>query len=454
MLAVAILAAGKGTRMRSTLPKVLQPLNGISLIERVLSSCKEVNPERRLLIVGHEAEKVKKALGHYSKLEFILQQPQNGTGHAIQQLQPTLENFEGDLLVLNGDVPLLRSSTIKDLLVKHRSFKSGVTFLSTKISNPKGYGRVFADESGKVSSVIEDKDCNHEQRKNTLTNSGIYCFDWKQLNQIISTLSDNNAQKEIYLTDAIAKFPKAMHVEVDDPKEVWGINDRIQMAQCEAFHQERLRNYWMKEGVSFIDPTSCTLSDQCEFGIDVVIEPQTHLRGACHIGNNCHLGPGSFIKDSTLGDRVIAHHSVIDKVKISNNVVIGPFSHLRPESEISSNCKIGNFVEIKKSIIAEDSRISHLSYIGDSLIGKHVNIGAGTITANYDGTNKNKTIIGAHSKTGANSVLVAPINIGSNVTVGAGSTLTKDVTNNSLAIERSKQLVIKDWIPNSQPLSN
>ena len=447
MLAIAILAAGKGTRMKSSLPKVLQSLGGISLIERVISSCKGINPDRRLLIVGHQAEKIKQSLSNYSGLEFILQDPQNGTGHAVQQLQPLLKNFEGDLLVLNGDVPLLKTSTIENLLEKHHHNQACVTFLTARIPNPKGYGRVFADEHGQVSRIIEDKDCTKEQRLNTLTNAGIYCFNWNKLKLILNTLSNDNSQREIYLTDAVAKLSKAVHLEVDDSQEVIGINDHIQMAKCEAVHQKNLRNYWMKEGVTFIDPNSCTLSDDCEFGQDVVIEPQTHFRGSCKVGNNCKLGPGSFINNSTLGNSVTIINSVIDGAKVLNNVVIGPFSHLRPATEISSNCKIGNFVEIKKSLIGENSNVSHLSYIGDSEIGKRVNIGAGTITANYDGITKHKTIIGDDTKTGANSVFVAPIKLGANVTVAAGSTLTEDVPNRSLAIERSKQLIKEDWSP-------
>ena len=445
MLAVAILAAGKGTRMKSALPKVLQTLNGISLVERVLSSCKEVNPDRRLLIIGHQADEVKQSLSHYSGLEFVLQHPQKGTGHAVQQLQKELKNFKGELLLLNGDVPLLKHYTIHSLLKKHRKHQASVTLLTAKVTNPKGYGRVFVNEEGRINKIIEEKDCSTAQLQNTLTNAGIYCFDWEQLNPILSTLSDNNAQKEIYITDAIAKLSKAIHLQVDDAKEISGINDRMQLAQCEAFHQESLRNYWMKEGVTFIDPMSCTISDECQFGKDILIEPQTHFRGSCTIGNNCHIGPGTLIKNSSLGTHVTVINSVVDNSKVLNNVIIGPFSHLRPETEISNNCRVGNFVEVKKSFVGKDSNISHLSYIGDTQIGSQVNIGAGTITANYDGKNKHKTVIGDNSKTGANSVLVAPINIGKHVTVAAGSTLTKDVPNESLAISRSKQLIKINW---------
>tara|TARA_Y100001968_G_scaffold187355_1_gene171774 strand:- start:46116 stop:47480 length:1365 start_codon:yes stop_codon:yes gene_type:complete len=446
MLAVAILAAGKGTRMKSTLPKVLQPLGGISLIERILTSCKAINPDRYLLIVGHQSTKIEKSLNHLSELEFIIQSPQNGTGHAIQQLLPILKGFKGDLLVLNGDVPLLKTSTIEKLLEKHRSIKAGVTLLSARHPNPEGYGRVFSNDSGVIYKIIEDKDCNQIERQNTLTNAGIYCFDWQQLSPILSKLSSNNSQNEIYLTDAVTQITKAIHLEVDDPNEVNGINNRLQMANCEKLLQKNLRDHWMQEGVTFIDPESCTLSEECNFGHDVVIEPQTHLRGSCEIGHKCRLGPGSLIQNSVLGENVTVIQSVLNDVKIKNHVTVGPFAHLRPGAEISNYCKIGNFVEIKKSVIGEMSNVSHLSYIGDSDLGRKVNIGAGTITANFDGINKHKTIIGDNSKTGANSALVAPITIGTNVTIGAGSTISKNVPNNALAIERGNQTVQENWV--------
>tara|TARA_Y100001968_G_scaffold326434_1_gene369484 strand:- start:3050 stop:4411 length:1362 start_codon:yes stop_codon:yes gene_type:complete len=445
MLAIAILAAGKGTRMKSDLPKVLQKLGGKSLINRVLESCKEIRAERRLIIIGHQSEKIKESLGAHKGLEFVHQEPQDGTGHAIQQLLPILSDFKGELLVLNGDVPLLKVATIQQLLNKHIKSKAEVTLLSARISNPKGYGRVFANREGKVIKIIEDRDCTEKELENKLTNSGIYCFNWEKLSTLLPFLSKENSQKEVYLTEVIASIGSALHLEVDDPKEVLGINDRIQLAQCESIIQERLRNFWMEEGVSFIDPSSCTISEECTFGNDVVIEPQTHLRGGCRIGNNCHLGPGTLIRDSTLGNNVNVTNSVINFSTISNNISIGPFAHLRPETTISSSCKIGNFVEIKKSNIGEGTNISHLSYVGDSEIGEKVNMGAGTITANFDGLQKHKTIIGDCSKTGANSVLVAPITIGEKVTIGAGSTITKNIPSNSLAIERSKQLIKENW---------
>ncbi len=445
MLSVAILAAGKGTRMKSKLPKVLQPLGGRTLLERVLSGCIELKPDRLFVIVGHQAELVKSKACHVSGVEFIEQNPQNGTGHAIQQLIPALADFEGELLVLNGDVPLLRQETLERLVSQHRESNSEATFLSAKLENPNGYGRVFSDEKGQVSAIIEDRDCNKKELENNLTNAGIYCFNWNTLKAILPNLSNKNNQKEVYLTDAVSMVKKAMHLQVNDVEEVCGINDRLQMAECEALLQQRLRKFWMNNGVTFTDESSSTISDNCVLGKDVIIEPQTHLRGKCHIGDNCRIGPGSFIEDSWIGANVKILYSVIRDAKIGDNVEIGPYAHLRPNTDIAQECKIGNFVEIKNSVLGLGTKVNHLSYIGDSVLGKKVNIGAGTITANYDGRRKHRTIIGDETKTGANSVLIAPITLGAQVTVGAGSTLTRNVPDGSLAIARTKQLTKKEW---------
>ena len=441
MLAIAILAAGKGTRMKSDLPKVLHPLAGKSLIDRVLASTQGLNPSHRLIVVGHKSKAIEESLKNYQDLDFVLQQPQNGTGHAIQQLRSQLKGFIGELLVLNGDVPLLEKETLSSLLKFHKESKASVTFLSTSLESPAGYGRVFTNESGLVKEIIEERDCTNEQRKNKLINAGIYCFDWQQLSDVLSTLSSQNSQNEIYLTDTISLLKKALHFEVDNPFEVKGINDRYQLYECEHYIQKKLKSLWMRKGVSFIDPISCSISEDSIFGTDVIIEPQTHIRGKCHIGNGCHLGPGTVITNSTLGKNVLAIHSFINKAIIGNNTSIGPFAHIRPESNISENSKIGNFVEIKKSSIGKGTKINHLSYVGDSTLGTNINIGAGTITANFDGKNKHRTIIDDYSKTGANSVLVAPIKIGSHVTIGAGSTISKDIPDKSLVIERSKAII-------------
>ena len=445
MLAVAVLAAGKGTRMKSALPKVLQPLAGATLVERVLASARNLAPERRVLIVGHQADRVEQQLSHVEGLEFVLQQPQNGTGHAVQQLIAPLQSFTGELLVLNGDVPLLRPETIEQLVETHRNSGADVTLLTARLEDPTGYGRVFADENGCVSAIVEHRDCSEEQRNNNLTNAGIYCFNWERLAAVLPQLSTDNDQGELYLTDTVAMLERAMHVEVADADEVNGINNRRQLAQCETLLQQRLRDHWMDEGVTFVDPGSCTLSEDCRFGRDVVIEPQTHLRGACSIGDHCRLGPGSLLEDCELADNVTVLHSVIRDARVARDVAIGPFAHLRPAADIGEGCRIGNFVEVKKSTLAAGSKVNHLSYIGDATLGENVNVGAGTITANYDGVNKHQTMIGDRSKTGANSVLVAPVTIGADVTIGAGSTITKDVPTGALALGRAKQWMKEGW---------
>ncbi|MCT0215236.1 bifunctional UDP-N-acetylglucosamine diphosphorylase/glucosamine-1-phosphate N-acetyltransferase GlmU [Synechococcus sp. CS-1330] len=445
MLAVAVLAAGKGTRMKSALPKVLQPLAGATLVERVLASFEQLEPERRLLIVGHQAERVEQQLQGLSGLEFVLQQPQNGTGHAVQQLLEPLKNFSGDLLVLNGDVPLLRPETLAALLEQHRSSGAAVTMLTARLADPSGYGRVFADANGSVSAIVEHRDCNDQQRLNDLTNAGIYCFNWAKLAEVLPKLTTDNDQGELYLTDTVALLRPAMHREVADADEIAGINDRIQLSQCETALQERLKRHWMAEGVSFVDPASCTLSEGCRFGQDVVVEPQCHFRGSSSIGDGCRIGPGCLIEDSNLGAGVTVLYSVLRQVQVGEHCAIGPFAQLRPGTSLAEHCHVGNFVEVKNSSLANGVKVNHLSYIGDADLGAGVNVGAGTITANYDGVRKHRTVVGAGSKTGANSVLVAPLTLGENVTVGAGSTITKDVPAGSLALGRARQLVKENW---------
>jgi len=445
MLAVAVLAAGKGTRMKSALPKVLQPLAGATLVERVLASCEQLQPERRLLIVGHQAERVEQQLQGLSGLEFVLQQPQNGTGHAVQQLLEPLNNFSGDLLVLNGDVPLLRPQTLAALLEQHRSSGAAVTLLTARLDDPSGYGRVFANANGSVSAIVEHRDCSDQQRLNHLTNAGIYCFNWAMLAEVLPKLTTDNDQGELYLTDTVALLQPAMHREVADADEIAGINDRLQLSQCETALQERLKRHWMANGVSFVDPASCTLSEDCRFGQDVVVEPQCHFRGSSSIGDGCRIGPGCLIEDSSLGAGVTVLYSVLRQVQVADHCAIGPFAQLRPGTSLGEHCHIGNFVEVKNSSLANGVKVNHLSYIGDADLGAGVNVGAGTITANYDGVRKHRTVVGAGSKTGANSVLVAPLTLGENVTVGAGSTITKDVPAGSLALGRARQLVKENW---------
>ncbi|GCE65257.1 UDP-N-acetylglucosamine diphosphorylase/glucosamine-1-phosphate N-acetyltransferase [cyanobiont of Ornithocercus magnificus] len=445
MLVVAVLAAGRGSRMKSTIPKALHLLAGVTMVERVLANVHIVQPERRLLIIGYGAEQIKKHLNHLKELEFVLQLSQRGTGHAVQALLPVLQDFNGELLVLNSDAPLLQPKTISQLVGEHRSSKADMTILTARLANPSGYGRVFTNSMGQVSAVVEHLDCSEEQKHNNLINAGAYCFSWPALARVLPKLRTDNHQNELYLTDTVAMLPKVRHLSAADTDEIIGVNNCSQLADCEFVLQQRLKKHWMMKGVTFIDPASCTLSEDCSFGYDVVIEPQTHLRGICKINNNCRLGPGSLIEDTILGQNTVVLNSVVRGAIIGNSVTIGPFAHLRPNTKINDECRVGNFVEVKNSRFGKGTKASHLSYIGDADLGHQVNIGAGTITANYDGTQKHQTIIGDGSRTGANSVIVAPVILGTDVMIGAGSTITRDIPNGALGLGRARQLVKQNW---------
>ena len=448
MLTVAILAAGKGTRMASSLPKVLHKLSGKTLLQRVLDSCNELKPNKIFIIVGHKSKEVEDSIIKSKNIHFIVQNPQKGTGHAIQVLSNKVKKHEGKLLVLNGDVPLIKAETLKKLINFHDSKTADVSLISTKKKNPYGYGRVFT-KNNLIERIIEEKDCDIDQRLNILVNAGIYCFSWLKLSSIINTLESNNKQKEIYLTDTITLLKKSYSFEVEDNGELQGINNRVQLSKCEETIQTLIKEKHMVGGVTFVNPASCTISEESIIGLDVIIEANTHIRGNSKISNNCTIGPNTYIKDTIVNENCEIINSTVFNSKVMNHVNIGPYSHIRPNSEISSYSKIGNFVEIKNSQLDENVKINHLSYVGDSKIGEFTNIGAGTITANFDGTKKHQTKIGKNSSIGANTVLIAPINLGESVTTGAGSVITKDSQNNSLAIARSKQVNIKNWKRNN-----
>ncbi|ACK73627.1 UDP-N-acetylglucosamine pyrophosphorylase [Gloeothece citriformis PCC 7424] len=445
MVAVAILAAGRGTRMKSNLPKVLHPLGGRSLVERVLESCQLINPEKRLIIIGYQAEAVKQTLEPYEGIEFVEQKEQLGTGHAIIQLIPYLQNFQGDLLVLNGDVPLLRSESLHHLIEIHKTNQNSATILTAHLPHPKGYGRVFCDGNNLVTQIVEERDCTDAQRQNKRVNGGIYCFNWPQLAEVLPKLKPDNDQQEYYLTDVVKYLNSVMAVDVEDYLEISGINDRKQLATAYDILQNRIKDYWMRAGVTLIDPDSITIDDTVELQPDVIIEPQTHLRGQTVIGSGCRIGPGSLIENSKIGENVTVLYAVITDSEVESGCRIGPYAHLRGEAKIKASCRIGNFVEIKKSTVGEKSNVAHLSYLGDATLGDKVNVGAGTITANYDGVKKHPTVIGNNTKTGANSVLVAPVTIGNDVTIAAGSVINKDVPDDSLAIARERQKNISGW---------
>lgn len=446
-LAVAVLAAGKGTRMRSRLPKVLHPLGGRTLVENVLASLDQVQPERQIAIVGYLADEVRAALAHVGELEFVEQTEQLGTGHAVQQIIPTLAGFEGNLLVLNGDVPLLRPETIAKMVQTHVENNNAATILTAQFDDPTGYGRVFCDDSSIVSEIIEHRDCTPEQRGNKRINSGIYCFNWQTLMTVLPHLKSDNDQNEYYLTDVVKALSPVMALDVDDIEEISGINNRKQLSDAATVLQRRIKDELMLSGITMINPDSITIDATVKVEPDVVIEPETHLRGTTTIAAGCHIGPGTLIENSTIGAGTTVRYSVISDSTVEGTGKIGPYAHLRGQAIIGEGCRIGNFVEIKQSQLGKKTNAAHLSYLGNATLGTNVNIGAGTITANYDGVNKHHTTIKDNTKTGSNSVLVAPVTLGENVTVGAGAIVTTDVEDNCLIVTRGERRVIKNWQP-------
>ena len=449
MVAVAVLAAGRGTRMKSHLPKVLHPLGGKTMLERVLESCALIQPSRYVVVVGYGADAVKASLSHWENVEFVVQEQQLGTGHAVQQLLPVLAGSDEDVLVLNGDVPLLRQETLQELRETHQTNGNAATLLTAQLENPQGYGRVFCDETKQVQAIIEDRDCTPEQKRNQRINAGVYCFNWQKLAQLLPHLSADNDQQEYYLTDVFTSLSPVMAMDVADVEEISGVNHRKHLAAAYTTLQERIKEKWLLAGVTLIDPDSITIDETVELSPDVTIEPQTHLRGKTVIASGCRLGPGSLIENSQLGENVAVLYSVLSDSTVEAGTRIGPYAHLRGKAEIGSGCRVGNFVEIKNTQLGEGCNVAHLSYLGDATLGTKVNIGAGTITANYDGVNKHQTRIGNNAKTGSNSVLVAPVTLGDEVTVAAGSVVTEDVPTDALVIARSRQVIKPGWRLNS-----
>ncbi|MBD0270021.1 MAG: bifunctional UDP-N-acetylglucosamine diphosphorylase/glucosamine-1-phosphate N-acetyltransferase GlmU [Cyanobacteria bacterium Co-bin8] len=447
MVAVAILAAGKGTRMKSSLPKVLHSVGGKTMVERVLEGLSGINPEHQFIIFGFGKDQVQNALSHRSNLTFVEQAEQLGTGHAVQQVIPHLEGFEGDLLVLNGDLPLLRPSTLENLVKTHQDKGNAATLLTAQLPDPTGYGRVFCNDQNIVTEIVEHRDCTPAQRQNPRINAGAYCFNWQALMQVLPYLKADNDQKEYYLTDVVKDLNPVMAFNVEDYQEILGINNRKQLAEAYAILQDRIKDQWMAAGVTLIDPDSITIDTTVHIEPDVIIEPQTHLRGDTTIGTGSRIGPGSLIEDSQIGANVTVAFSVISDSVIQDGARVGPYAHLRGHAVVGENCRIGNFVELKKATLGDRTNVAHLSYLGDATLGSQVNVGAGTITANYDGYQKHPTVIGDRTKTGSNSVLVAPVTVGSDVTVGAGSVITKDVPDDCLVVARAPQKSVPGWRP-------
>lgn len=446
MLDILILAAGKGTRMRSDLPKVLHPVGGKALVQHVADTARKVGGEQLLIIVGHGAEKVEEKMAA-SDVKFVLQAQQLGTGHAVQQALPHLRN-DASVLILYGDVPLTKAETLQKLISKVSDTQMGL--LTVNMQNPTGYGRIVRDANNKVIAIVEHKDASDEQKKITEINTGIMAVKAKHLQKWLPQLSNNNAQGEYYLTDIIA-MAKAdgVAIEVEQPdavEEVEGINNRQQQAALERFYQQQKANELMVAGVTLLDPSRIDIRGNLTCGRDVVIDVNCVFEGDVVLGDGVVIEPNCVIINSKIGNQTqIKSFSHVEDSTLAANCDIGPYARLRPGTDLADDVKIGNFVETKKAVIAKGSKVNHLSYIGDAIVGSKVNVGAGTITCNYDGVNKFKTEIGDNAFIGSNSALVAPVKIGANSTVGAGSVITKNTDENDLAIARSQQRNIKGW---------
>ena len=440
---VVILAAGLGTRMKSGLVKALHPLAGQPLIQYVLRAAIETDPEKIILVLGRQADKVRSALGNF-QVETVIQREQLGTGHAVQQAAESIAASAGPVMILCADTPLLTGSTLKAVIDYHRKSRAAVTLLTARMENPFGYGRVVRSKIG-VQRIVEEKDTTAAQKKIHEVNAGIYCFDQKFLLSALGVLGKNNAQDEYYLTDAIALARKRKLVIAAlpciDDDEVMGVNSRYDLSVAEAVLRDRLNRAWMMEGVTMLSPRSIFIGCEVALGRDVVLYPGVRIEGRTTIGDGCTVYPGSRIVDSVIGNNVtVKDYCVIEESTVADGAAVGPFAHLRPKSVIGEKAKIGNFVEVKKSTFGERSKASHLSYIGDATIGKDVNIGAGVITCNYDGYDKYQTVIKDNVFVGSDVQLVAPVTIGRDAIVAAGATITKDVPADALAISRVPQV--------------
>ncbi|WP_028609567.1 bifunctional UDP-N-acetylglucosamine diphosphorylase/glucosamine-1-phosphate N-acetyltransferase GlmU [Paenibacillus harenae] len=437
-----VLAAGQGKRMKSKLYKVLHPVCGKPMVGHALDVVREVSAERAVVIVGHGAEKVKSYLGDGA--EYVLQEQQLGTGHAVRQAEALLGEEEGTTIVICGDTPLVQASTIQSMLELHASSGAAATVMTASFDNPTGYGRVIRGEDGSVQRIVEQKDCTPAEAAVKEINTGTYCFDNKKLFAALAKVTSNNAQGEYYLTDVIGIFREAGHSVqgrcTSDPAEAIGVNDRVALAEAERLMRERINRSHLLNGVTLIDAASTYIEAGVRIGSDTVIYPGTILRGSTVIGEDCVIGPQADITDSTIGSGVAVKYSVIAESVIGDTSMVGPYANLRPGSKLGVGCKIGDFVELKNASLDDGSKVSHLSYVGDAKVGKDVNIGCGAITVNYDGYNKFVTEIGDHAFIGSNVNLIAPVKIGEGAYVVAGSTVTHDVPAGDLAIARERQV--------------
>jgi len=447
-VAIVILAAGKGTRLKSALAKVLHPAGGKSLIEQVLIACAPLKPKKLIAIVGHQSEQVAKTIERYD-VETVLQQPQNGTGHAMLVAKRALGNAK-IVIVLPGDAPLIRTATLQALLNTHRTGNAAATILSAVLADPSGYGRIVRKSETQVGAIVEDSQLRPEQRELNEINSSIYCFTLAKLWPALAKVKPNNKHREIYLTDAIALLAsggEAVLAQIAaDAREVLGSNTRADLAEVDRIFRERKREELMAAGVTIQLPETVLIDPDVTAGEDCTLEPAVQLLGKTKLGARCKIGTGCVLDDAVLGDDVTVRvHSLLEESRLDNGTMVGPFARLRPGTHLKAGARVGNFVETKKAVIGEGTKVPHLSYIGDAKLGAKTNVGAGTITCNYDGVSKYPTIIGNKVFVGSDSVLVAPVRIGDGAYIAAGSTITENVPGDALGIARGRQANKKGW---------
>ncbi|PFB80598.1 UDP-N-acetylglucosamine diphosphorylase/glucosamine-1-phosphate N-acetyltransferase [Bacillus anthracis] len=443
-----ILAAGKGTRMKSKLYKVLHPVCGKPMVQHVVDQVSQLGLQKLVTVVGHGAEMVQEQLGNVS--EFALQAEQLGTAHAVDQAASVLANEEGTTLVICGDTPLITAETMEALLQQHKEAGAMATVLTAYIEEPAGYGRIVRNENGHVEKIVEHKDANEKELAIKEINTGTYCFDNKALFASLSKVSNDNVQGEYYLPDVIEILKNEGHIvsayQTEHFDETLGVNDRVALSQAEIIMKKRINRKNMVNGVTIIDPSNTYISADAIIGSDTVLHPGTIIEGNTVIGSDCEIGPHTVIRDSEIGDRTTIRQSTVHDSKLGTEVSVGPFAHIRPDSVIGDEVRVGNFVEIKKTVFGNRSKASHLSYIGDAQVGEDVNLGCGSITVNYDGKNKFKTVIGNGVFIGCNSNLVAPVTVEDGAYVAAGSTITENVPSKALSVARARQVNKEDYV--------